>query len=176
MSKQTKDSSRTTGERVPEMSTVGVRTRSRWTAVAQPTDPVPAAVAVSLATEAPATVPVGSTNPAAKKRTRTKRTATLVAAGPILEKAPVPKRRVTKPLVPKKGKSTASNRKWAALQETDSELDTADAINYDGESVRAQTLQDEYEELMQKMGALVARGQPTTSSQVPPVSVVPAVR
>ena len=114
------------------MSTVGARTRSRRMAVSQSTDPVPASAAVVPATEAPEKVPVGSTNLAARRRTKTTRAATLVAAGPILEKAPVPKRRVTRPLVSKKGKSTASNRKRAALQEADSEMDTADAIDYDG--------------------------------------------
>ena len=172
---RTKDFSSTAVANVPEMSTVGVRTRSRRTAVAQPTDPIPAAAAVVPATVVAATVPVGSTIPAAKRRTKTTSAATLAAAGPILEPAPVPNRRVAKSVFSKKGKSTASNKTKVTLQEAVSESDTAGAIDSDVESVKAQTLEEEYEELMRKMFVLVARGQPTKGPQVPPVPVVPAV-
>ena len=164
--------SRTAAAKVPEMSTVGVRTRSRRTAVAQPTDPAAAAVVPAIV--APAMVPVGSTIPAAKRRTKTTSAAAMAATGPV-ETAQVPKQRATKSVVSKKGKSTASNKKKVSLQELETDPNTSGAIETDVEWVRAQTLEEEYGELMRKMGALVARGQPMQGPQVPPVPVVPAV-
>ena len=132
------------------------------------------AAAVVPAAVAPATVPSGSATPAAKRRTKTTSAATLAATGPV-ETAPVLKQRVTKPVVSKMGKSTASSKKKVSLQELETDANTSGAIESDVESVRAQTLEEEYDELMRKMDASVARGQQTKGPQVPSVSVVPAV-